>query len=630
MALLARSLRASAQPALVFARSMGVQYKAPIRDIQFVVDEVLNGDRHYQKAGFTDVSSDFRHSVLEEMAKFSEEVLSPLNAAGDEHGCKLDAKTKDVTTPPGWKEAYEQYKEGGWQSLSVAEEYGGQNLPLSLGLIKSELIATANWAWGMYPGLSIGAMNTLTLHGSEEQKQQYLTKLAEGTWLGTMCLTEPQCGTDLGQMKTKAVKQADGSYKITGTKIFISCGEHDFTENIVHIVLARTENAPPGTKGISLFIVPKYLQKEDGSLETKKNLVCGGLEKKMGIHGSSTCVMNFEDSKGWLIGEENKGLFQMFTFMNTARIGTALQGLGAAELAYQGALPYTKERMSMRALSGTREPEKAGDAIIHHGDVRRMLLTCKAFAEGARSMMYETSMLADYMLTAKTPEEHKKVDDEMGFLTPILKGFITEIGVEAASQGLQCFGGHGYLQDWGMEQNMRDARIGTLYEGTTGIQALDLLGRKILLQGGKNWLSYTGECFKYMKKQLWDNRQTSQHKREIVRLLPYFAKWYYMTGRVALRARSDADALSAASNDYLMYSGYTVMGFHWLRMMDVASERLANGGLSKEDELFYKAKVQTGQFYFDHLLPRANSHFQSALASHKSIMGEDAFNFQQQ
>eukprot|EP00730_Choanoeca_flexa_P000167 TRINITY_DN10076_c0_g2_i4.p1 TRINITY_DN10076_c0_g2~~TRINITY_DN10076_c0_g2_i4.p1 ORF type:complete len:646 (+),score=181.47 TRINITY_DN10076_c0_g2_i4:48-1940(+) len=630
MALFHRHVWSQSSRAIALA-ARSLSYKAPTRDIQFVLDEVLDADRHYQKVGFTDMSTDFRNSVLEEMAKFSEEVLSPLNAVGDEEGCVLDPKTKDVKTPTGWKEAYEQYMQGGWQSLSVPEEYGGQDLPLSLGLIKSELIASANWTWGMYPGLSIGAMNTLTLHGSEDQKQKYLTRLATGEWLGTMCLTEPQCGTDLGQMKTKAIKQEDGSYKITGTKIFISCGEHDFTDNIIHIVLARCENAPEGTKGISLFIVPKYLDKGDGSLDkSSKNLTCGGLEKKMGIHGSSTCVMNFEDSTGYLIGAENKGLHQMFTFMNTARIGTALQGLGAAELAYQGALAYSKERMSMRTLGGVKNKDKAGDFIVHHGDVRRMLLTCKAIAEGSRSMMYETSMLADYMLKATTEEEHKKVDEEMGFLTPILKGFITELGCEAANLGLQCFGGHGFIKEWGMEQNVRDARIGTLYEGTTGIQALDLLGRKIMLQGGKSWRKHCSQALGYMKTQLIDNRSTSQHKMQTLQLMGYYMRWFYLTGRIGLAARNDREVISTASVDYLMYSGYVTMGLHWLKMMDVAADKLAAGNVSDSDKAFYQSKLQTGQFYFDHLLPRAKSHLESAVASPKSITDEHAFAFEQQ
>lgn len=598
--------------ALNQARYMAIQFKAPVRDINFVLEDVLNVDKHYEKLGFTELTPELRHTVVDEIAKFSENVLSPLYVTGDEEGCVLDKKTGDVKTPKGFKEAYAEYAAGGWQGLSVATEYGGQGLPLSLGLIKAELVGTANWAWGMYPGLAIGAMNTLLLHASEEMKKTYLTKLTEGTWLGTMCLTEPHCGTDLGQVKTKAVKKEDGSYRLTGTKIFISCGEHDFTENIVHIVLARCEGAPAGTRGISLFLVPKYVVKPDGTLEKKKNLVCGGLEEKMGIHGSSTCVMNFDDSVAYIIGKENQGLHQMFTFMNTARIGTAIQGVGAGELAYQGAVAYAKERMSMRALSGTKHPDKAADPLIVHGDVRKMLLTARAFTEGARCMLYTTAMMSDKMLLAKTEKELKQVDDEMGFITPILKAFATEAGCEAASHCMQVFGGHGYIRQNNMEQIVRDARIGTLYEGTTGIQALDLLGRKIFVQQGKGYFTFMGEVLKYVKKQMIDNYKTSANKKETLQLLHYTLKWGYILGRIGFTARNNRDMISTSSVDFLYYSGYVTMGYYWLRMMNVASEKLKTAmGADKE---FYKAKIETGQFYFDRLLPRALSHAAGAVA----------------
>eukprot|EP00049_Salpingoeca_infusionum_P009676 m.164608 g.164608 ORF g.164608 m.164608 type:complete len:635 (-) comp14403_c0_seq1:133-2037(-) len=607
----------------VASRSMGIQYKAPLEDINFVCKDVLKMDEHYKKIGKPEVA-EMREAIVEEAARFSEEVLVPIVQVGDKEGCKLDPKTKDVKTPTGWKEAYQTFIEGGWQTLGVPEKYGGQGLPSTIGMLRTEVIASANWAWGMYPGLSVGCMNTLIQCASEEQKQEYLPKLAEGTWSGTMCLTEPQCGTDLGQVKTKAVKQADGSYKLTGTKIFISCGEHDFTENIVHIVLAKTPNAPEGTAGLSLFVVPKYLKKEDGTLSKEKNLTCGGLESKMGIHGSSTCIMNFEDSTGWMIGPENKGLAQMFVFMNTARIGTAVQGLAAAELAYQGALTYAKERKSMRSLSGTKEPQNIADGILHHGDVRKNILTCKAVAEGLRMMIFEAAMTGDYMELASSPEEYKKLDNELGFYTPVLKGFGTEMGFMAANLGLQCFGGHGFIWDHGMEQNVRDTRIATLYEGTTGIQAIDLLGRKIMLKQMKPVMKYGKELLTYCRKQIWDNRETSQHKMVAFKLGRYTFDWLATTGRIAYAASQDRDSLGCASVDYMMQTGYISMGYAWLRMMDVASAKLAEGGLTDAQRDFYKGKLQTGQFFFDHMLPRADGHKLSAIASAKSIMDTDA------
>ncbi|OZB05140.1 MAG: acyl-CoA dehydrogenase, partial [Marinobacter sp. 34-60-7] len=432
-------------------------------------------------------------------------MLSPLYQSGDEQGCRLE--NGEVTTPDGYREAYQQYVAGGWQGLSAPEAFGGQGLPASMGLFKQEMMGTANWSFSMYPGLSLGAMNTIFLHGDDQQKQTYLVPLTEGRWAGTMCLTEPQCGTDLGQVKTRAEPQADGSYRLTGTKIFISSGEHDLTENIVHIVLARLPDAPKGTRGISLFIVPKYLP-ADGGVGERNAVHCGSLEKKMGIKASATCVMNFDGATGFLIGPENEGLECMFTFMNTARIGTAIQGVGPAELSYQWALAYAKERRSMRALSGKKDPDQVADALIHHADVRRMLLTQKAFAEGGRAMLYYAARLADHMVEAYSEGDTaraERYDDKLGFLTPILKGFLTELGCEAANLGVQVFGGHGYIREHGMEQIVRDTRIATLYEGTTGIQALDLLGRKVLLMTrGGAVREFTLKVANFARKQLTD------------------------------------------------------------------------------------------------------------------------------
>jgi alkylation response protein AidB-like acyl-CoA dehydrogenase len=585
--------------------------------MKFLLNDVFDYPGHYQTlASGENATPDIVDAILTECGRFCEEVLSPIYQSGDEEGCRLE--NGEVTTPKGYKEAYDQYVMGGWQGLSAPEEYGGQGLPASMGLFKQEMMGTANWSFSMYPGLSLGAMNTIFLHGSEDQKQTYLVPLTEGRWGGTMCLTEPQCGTDLGQVKTKAEPQADGSYKLTGTKIFISSGDHDLTENIVHIVLARLPDAPKGTRGISLFIVPKFLPATDGSVGERNGVNCGSLEKKMGIKASATCVMNFDGATGYLIGPENEGLECMFTFMNTARIGTAIQGVGPAELSYQWALDYAKERRSMRALSGKKEPDQVADSLIHHADVRRMLLTQKAIAEGGRAMLYYAARLADHMVEAHTvgdDEKAEKYDDKLGFLTPILKGFLTELGNEAANLGVQVFGGHGYIREHGMEQIVRDTRIATLYEGTTGIQALDLLGRKVLLmtQGGAV-REFTLKIANYARKHL-----TSKKLRPMaIELLKLTAQWNLLTVRVMLAARKDRDVVSAAANDFLMYSGYVTMAYMWLRQSAVAADKLENGG--DESEAFYQTKLATAEFYYERLLPRAQAHATSMLSPTRNLM----------
>ncbi|PCJ30027.1 MAG: acyl-CoA dehydrogenase, partial [Moraxellaceae bacterium] len=443
------------------------EYKAPVRDIQFVLHEVLNAEEGYKVLrGDDEVNRELIDAILEEGAKFCENELAPINRSGDEEGCGFENGA--VTAPAGFKEAYQKFVEGGWPSLSASEEDGGQGLPYSLDIVMSEMMGTANWSWGMYPGLSHGAVNTVEAHGTQEQKDVYLSKMIQGTWTGTMCLTESHCGTDLGLLRTKAEPNADGSYSISGTKIFISAGDHDMAENIVHIVLARLPDAPKGTKGISLFIVPKFNPKEDGSVGEANGVTCGSIEHKMGIKASATCVMNFDNAKGYLIGAPNRGLNCMFTFMNTARIGTALQGVAAAEGSFQGALTYAKDRLAMRSLSGAKFPEKDADPIIVHPDVRRMLLTQKAFAEGGRALIYFLATQADIVSVSKDEAAVKAADDLMAFLTPIAKAFCTEMGLESANLGVQVFGGHGYIREWGMEQIVRDTRIATLYEGTTG------------------------------------------------------------------------------------------------------------------------------------------------------------------
>jgi alkylation response protein AidB-like acyl-CoA dehydrogenase len=602
-------------------------YKAPIADIKFLFEDVFGYYKHYEKfPEFEEATPDLVDAIFQECAKFSENELLPLTQSGDKEGCTFDNGT--VTTPKGFKEAYKQYVDGGWQSLSHGIEYGGQGLPPSLGMVKSEMMGSANWSWSMYPGLSHGAMNTIDVHGTEDQKQLYLTKLTEGTWTGTMCLTEPQCGTDLGQVKTKAVPNGDGTYAVSGTKIFISAGEHDLAENIIHIVLARLPDAPKGTRGISLFIVPKMEVEQDGTILGSNNVTCGSIEDKMGIKGSATAVLNFDNAKGVLIGPENKGLECMFTFMNTARVGTALQGVCAAELSYQNALLYAKERLSMRSLSGAKQPDKVADPIIVHPDVRKMLLTQKAFAEGGRAMIYYVSKLVDTIETSKDEKERKRADYRLGFITPILKAFLTEVGCESANLGVQVFGGHGYIKEWGMEQIVRDCRISTLYEGTTGIQALDLLGRKILLSRGKSLKSFTMEILGYCreKSMISSNPHKRQMNKFIWPLSKAVANWQQYSVRLAIKAKKDRDIVGSASVDYLMYSGYIAMGYFWAQMAQTAYEKLA-GDVENRD--FYRAKIKTAEFYFERILPRIKSHAATMMADPKSLMqlDEDLLSF---
>lgn len=590
-------------------------FKVPLRDMRFLLNEVFDYEKHYQSLpNGEDATPDMVEAILTECARLSENTIAPLYQSGDEEGCRLeDGK---VFTPKGFKEAYDEFVAGGWQGLSHPVEYGGQGLPMSLGMFKQEMLGTANWSFGMYPGLGIGAMNTILMHGTEEQKQTYLVPLSSGEWAGTMCLTEPQCGTDLGQVKTRAVPQEDGSYKITGTKIFISSGDHDLTENIVHIVLARLPDAPKGTRGISLFIVPKHLP---GKIGEDNGVSCGALEKKMGIKASATCVMNFDDAVGYLIGPENKGLECMFTFMNSARIGTAMQGVCHAERAFQGALTYAKERRSMRALRGKQDPDHVADSIIHHADVRRMLLTQKAVAEGGRAMLYYTAKQADNMVTGILENDEKKRqywDDQLGFLTPILKGFLTEMGLEAANLGMQVFGGHGYISEHGMEQIARDARISTLYEGTTGIQALDLLGRKVLLMT-------RGKCVREFSQKLVDfgtRNMTNPTLRPFAwQLLKIAAQWNYLTTRLMITAARNREMVSSASYDYLMYSGFAMMAYFWAVMAAKAQEKLDKGDGEQSRE-FYETKIATAEFYYERLLPRAKGHAEAMLKPAKTLL----------
>jgi len=596
-----------------------LHYKAPLRDMRFLINEVLDYPQHYSTlSNGAEATPEMVDAILEGAATLCEEVLAPLNASGDKEGCHLADGV--VTTPKGFKEAYAQFVAGGWQGLSFPVEYGGQGMPMSLNLFKSEMMGAANWSFNMYPGLSIGCINTLLQYGTDAIKTVYLPRLVAGEWTGTMCLTEPQCGTDLAQVKTRAEPQADGTYALTGTKIFISSGDHDLAKNIIHIVLARLPGAPAGTRGISLFVVPKLAVADDGTVGARNGVNTGSLEHKMGISANATAVLNFDGAIGTLIGEPNKGLEAMFTFMNTARIGTAIQGVAHAELSFQGALPYAQERRSMRALSGKKEPEQVADALIWHPDVRRMLLTQKAIAEGGRAMVYGAAKIADKMFNAVQEGDqatYKKYDDELGFYTPILKGFLTEMGLEAANLGIQVFGGHGYIGEHGMEQIARDARISTLYEGTTGIQALDLLGRKVLLNTkGKCVRDFSGTILRMAKPYALQRTPMGQMMRTLARRT---AQWNVLTTLIMLRASKDREQVGSSSVDYLMYSGFVMMAYFWALQAAKATELLASGK-GKESNDFYTAKIQTAEFYFARLLPRADGHYSAALAPTSAVM----------
>jgi len=593
-------------------------YKVPLKDLMFLFDDVFDMQTLYKQVeGGDQATPDMIEAIFTEGAKFSENELAPLYQSGDE-GCSWDDGV--VTTPAGFKAAYDKYIEAGWTSLTGSEKMGGQQLPSSVGLAVTEMITSANWAWAMYPGLSEGAIATLEDHGTEEQKQTYLTKLISGVWSGTMCLTEPHCGTDLGQMKTKALPNDDGSYSVHGTKIFISAGEHDLTENIVHIVLAKLPDAPKGTKGLSLFIIPKFLPAEDGSAGERNGVKCGSIEHKMGIHGNGTAVLNFDGAKSFLIGEPHNGLNAMFTYMNVARIGTASQGVSAADRSYQGASAYARERLAMRSISGVKNPDGPADAIVEHPDVRRMLLTQRAIAEGGRAMVTYASQFADVYRGGKTQDAKAIAEGRLGFCTPILKGFITELGVEAANHGVQVFGGHGYIKEWGMEQILRDSRIATLYEGTTGIQALDLLGRKVLFDRFSQLNVFTGEMLSFARGCVpWNAAGKSKVVRQQAWKVAKLAiRWRLLALKLGAGAKKNPDSVGAGSVDFLMFSGYAYMAYMFARMSSIASLQLSQG---IGDEKFLQEKLHTATFFFERLLPRADVHEKTVKADVASLMG---------
>jgi acyl-CoA dehydrogenase len=574
-------------------------YKAPVDDVNFLFNDVFQIDRYDNLPGFTDASADVREAILGEAAKLAEEVLQPLNRSGDLEGCKRNADGS-VTTPKGFKEAFKQVAEGGWLGLSAPTEYGGQGLPQTLSQAVSEFQISANMAFSMYGGLTMGATAALIVHGSEEQKKTYVPKMIAGEWTGTMNLTEPQCGTDLGLLRTKAVRQADGSFKITGTKIFISAGEHDLADNIIHLVLARIEGAPAGIKGVSLFVVPKFLVNADGSVGARNGVTCGSIEHKMGIHGNSTCVMNYDNAIGWLIGEENKGMQGMFVMMNEARLGVAVQGLAQSEVAYQNAVAYARDRLQGRALTGVKAPDKPADPIIVHPDVRRTLLTIRAFNEAARAMVVWTALKSDVAHRSQDPKNRQAADDHMGLMTPVLKGFLTETSFANAVQAQQMYGGHGYIAEQGMEQFVRDARIAMIYEGANGIQALDLVGRKLPRDGGRAVMAFFAEVSAFAK----DHGAEEAMKPYIAPLVAALGDLQKATTWLMMNAMAKPDNAGAAATDYLHLLGLTALAYMWAKMAKVSLDKIASTG----ETAYLKTKLVTGRFFMERMLPETALH----------------------
>ena len=595
-------------------------YNPPLRDMQFLMHEVFKvTDDYQQMTAHAEVDADTINAVLEEAGKFAANVTFPLNISGDAEGCVLNKETHEVTTPKGFKEAYQKYVEGGWPSLSCDTAYGGQGLPFAVNSAVYEMLNSANQAWTMYPGLSHGAYEALHVHGTEEQKKLYLPKLTSGEWTGTMCLTEPHCGTDLGLLRTKAEPVAgapEGTYKITGNKIFISAGEHDFTDNIVHLVLARLPDAPPGSKGISLFVVPKFVVKADGSLGERNPIFCGALEHKMGIHGNATAQINIDGAIGTLVGQPNKGLQAMFVMMNAARLGVGNQSLGLTEVAYQNALAYAKDRLQMRSLSGTKAKDKPADPIIVHPDVRRMLLTAKAYAEGGRALVTYCAFLIDKEFNHPDEKVRKVSAELVALLTPIVKAFITDNGWTATTMSQQVYGGHGFITEWGMEQFVRDARINMIYEGTNGIQALDLLGRKVLGNQGASL-----KKFGKLVAQLVEEEGVNEKMAEFINPIAYLGdQMTKFTTEIGFKGMQNPDEVGAASVDYLRVAGHLVFGYFFARMAQVALRAIAKGNTDP----FYQAKLQTARFYFAKLLPETATLMRTARAGSKSLMDTDA------
>ncbi|MGH6893313.1 MAG: acyl-CoA dehydrogenase C-terminal domain-containing protein [Dongiaceae bacterium] len=584
-------------------------YTPPLDDIRFVLFDLLKAETLAELPGFADATPDIVNVVLEEAGKFAANELQPINHSGDEEGCRYESGA--VTTPKGFKEAYAKFIEGGWTGLPCDPEYGGQGLPKLVNFAVEEMICSANLSFGMYPGLSNGAYNALALHGTPEQKATYLPKLAAGTWSGTMCLTEPHCGTDLGLIRTKAEPDLDGGYKLTGTKIFISAGEHDLTENIVHLVLARLPDAPTGIRGISLFVCPKFLPNTSGGPGPRNAARCGSIEHKMGIKASATCVMNFDGATGWLVGQPHKGMSAMFTMMNAARLAVGMQGLGIAEAAYQGAVAYARDRLQMRSLSGTKFPDKPADPIIVHPDVRRMLLTMRALTEGCRALSYWVGMELDISHHHPDEKRRQEADDLVALLTPIVKSFLTDHGFYAANLGVQVFGGHGYIREWGMEQLIRDARITQIYEGTNGIQGLDLVGRKLSQGMGRLLRRFFHPVGAYL--------EGAAEKPEMAEFalpsMKAFAKLQQATGWLAQAGLKNPEEAGAAATDYLRLFALTALAYVWCRMAEIALEKK-----SGEHASFCEAKLACARFFMAKLLPETNTLFTTLTSGSQTLM----------
>jgi len=587
-------------------------YKAPVDDALFLLNDVFHFDRYGNLPGFADASPDIVEAVLREAAKFSEEVLTPLNRVGDKEGCVRNPDGS-VSTPTGFKNAFKQVVEGGWIGISVPDEFGGQGLPATLTVAVNEFLCSANMAFAMYPGLTQGAIAALLTHASPELKKKYLPKMTTGEWTGTMNLTEPHCGTDLGLLRTKAAKQADGTYKITGTKIFISAGEHDMAENIIHLVLARIEGAPAGTKGISLFVAPKFMVLEGGKLGPSNGVSCGSIEEKMGIHGNATCVMNYDGATGWLIGEENRGLNAMFVMMNEARLGVGVQGLAQSEVAYQNAAIYAKERLQGRSISGVKYPDKPADPIVVHPDVRRNLMSMRAFNEAARALVMWTALKGDVAHRSEDKNERQSADDHMGLLTPVIKGVLTDTGFANTVMAQQVFGGHGYIAEHGMEQFVRDARIAQIYEGANGIQALDLVGRKLSRDGGRAITAFFNEVQGYLKEKGADDKMKAYVAPMGTALghLQQASMWF------AQNALAKPDNAGAGSYDYMHLFGLVALGYMWCKIAEAALAKLpkANGSAPR-----MTAKLTTARFFMERMLPETAAHLARIQAGAGSTM----------
>ena len=582
-------------------------YKAPLQDMRFVLHELHDSAGIAELPGSEDFTIELIDSVLEEAAKISEEVLFPLNQSGDLEGCTYENGV--VRTPKGFPQAYKSFCDGGWSAMACAPEFGGQGLPAAVSLLVEEMLCAANNSFGLYPGLTHGAYLALYHHGSDEQKQTYLPNMVSGKWSGTMCLTEPQCGTDLGMLRTKAVPNGDGSFMLSGSKIFISAGEHDLAENIIHLVLARLPDAPAGVKGISLFVVPKFLVKEDGTLGQRNGVTCTAIEHKMGIKASATCSLSFEEARGWLIGEPHKGLRAMFTMMNTERLSVGIQGLGVAEIAYQNAVAYTRERLQGRSLTGAKYPQQAADPIIVHPDVRRMLLTMRAYIEGCRALGGWVAREIDVLQRATDEDAKLIADDFTALLTPVVKALFTDLGFEIASTAMQCYGGHGYIRDNGMEQYARDARISMIYEGTNGVQALDLVGRKLPQDGGRLLTRFLDPVLEFTDAHAEDDDMAPF----IAPLQSAIEHLQIATGHVMEAGLANHDEIGAASVDYLRLCGLAALGFMWARMAKIA--------LPKADDAFYKAKLGTAKFFMQRLLPQTGA-LLAAIQSGAEVMME--------